>query len=402
MRVTFVNRFYWPAEPATAQLLTDLAEGLAERGATVRIITGHTAPGLPARSSRRGVEIVGVGPPIQATQNLFRRARDFTAFRAAAGQALMDLLQAGDLAVALTDPPLLGITVARAAAARGARIVHWTHDIYPEIFHAVARNPVSWLSQRWYQPARNAAWRAADACVVLGDDMADVVRAAGVDATKVRVIPNWAPHGLGAVARAETEAARRRWGIAETDFVVGYSGNLGRVHDLDGLLDVAGRLRNERSIGFLLVGAGAAFARLQRVAQQRGLDRVRFLPPQPRAELSAALAVADLHVISVREGCERLVFPSKLYGVAAIGRPVLGLAPPGAELARVIATHELGAAFAPSETERIAKFVCELAASPARREALGAAALRFHAAAGGSGQALASWAALLRELDAQP
>ena len=28
-RVIFVNRFYWPEEPATAQLLTDLAEGLA-------------------------------------------------------------------------------------------------------------------------------------------------------------------------------------------------------------------------------------------------------------------------------------------------------------------------------------------------------------------------------------
>ena len=29
MRIFFVNRFYWPSEPATAQLLTDLAEALA-------------------------------------------------------------------------------------------------------------------------------------------------------------------------------------------------------------------------------------------------------------------------------------------------------------------------------------------------------------------------------------
>jgi len=28
-RVVFLNRFYWPEEPATAQLLTDLAEVLA-------------------------------------------------------------------------------------------------------------------------------------------------------------------------------------------------------------------------------------------------------------------------------------------------------------------------------------------------------------------------------------
>ena len=29
MRLVFVNRFYWPDEPATAQLLADLAEALA-------------------------------------------------------------------------------------------------------------------------------------------------------------------------------------------------------------------------------------------------------------------------------------------------------------------------------------------------------------------------------------
>ena len=50
-RVVFVNRFYWPDEPATAQLLTDLAEGLAAEGWDVSVIASHPGhAGAPRRA----------------------------------------------------------------------------------------------------------------------------------------------------------------------------------------------------------------------------------------------------------------------------------------------------------------------------------------------------------------
>src|SRR5205814_1005145 len=107
MRVTFVNRFYWPAEPATAQLLADLAAGLAAAGWTVTVVTGHHTPGLPEREEHGAVSIQRVGPAMAATQNLFRRAADFAAFHLAASRALRRLLQPGDIVVAMSDPPLL-------------------------------------------------------------------------------------------------------------------------------------------------------------------------------------------------------------------------------------------------------------------------------------------------------
>ncbi len=400
MRVTFVNRFYWPAEPATAQLLGDLAEGLAASGASVRVIAGHHAAGLPARETRAGVEIVRVGAEIRATQSLVRRARDFADFRAAARAELQSSLQPGEIVVALTDPPLISVTAAEITSARHARLVHWVHDIYPEVFHAVARSPLSWLSRKLLAPRRNAAWRQADACITLGDDMAGVLRDAGVDPQRLHVIPNWAPQGLAPATLAETAALRQAWGLPADEFIVGYSGNLGRVHDLDGLLEVATALR-EDAVVFLFIGGGAAFARLQQEAQRRGLARVRFLPPQPRHLLSVALGVPDLHVASLRDGCERLVFPSKLYGVAAAGRPMLALAPPHAEISRIVAREGLGAAFRPRDTMAIATFVRALAADPVRRRELGAAAQRFDFATGGAPRALAAWTDVLRKLDAR-
>ena len=42
-RLVFLHRYYWPEEPATAQLLTDLAEALAAHGHAVTIIMSRRA-----------------------------------------------------------------------------------------------------------------------------------------------------------------------------------------------------------------------------------------------------------------------------------------------------------------------------------------------------------------------
>ena len=42
-RLFALNRFYWPDESATAQLLTDLCEHLARQGRAVTVITSRMA-----------------------------------------------------------------------------------------------------------------------------------------------------------------------------------------------------------------------------------------------------------------------------------------------------------------------------------------------------------------------
>jgi glycosyltransferase involved in cell wall biosynthesis len=397
MRVHFVNRFYWPSELATAQLLTDLAESLAEAGGEIAVVAGRSSPELPRRESRTNVAIHRVGPRMAAGGNVLRRAFDFAAFHLAASWRLWRTTKRGDVVVVLTDPPLIGITAAAIAALRGARVVHWIHDIYPEVVYSVA--PSSGLLCHLLRPLRNAAWRRAAACVTLGEEMAGVVRAAKVATNRISVVPNWAPRGLGPCPPAETRRLRSEWSVDER-FVVGYSGNLGRVHDLTGLLDVAENLREDRRFAFVFVGQGAGLARLREEAEARALANVRFLPPQPRAELTASLSAPDLHVISLREGCERFVFPSKLYGAVAVGRPVLVLAAPTAEIARLVEAAGIGAAFRPSDAAGITRFLRSLAEDSSRLQQLSAAALRFDQQHGGPAAAIRSWTALLERVAA--
>ncbi len=397
MRIHFVNRFFWPAEPATAQLLLDLAESLARGPWSVSVVAGLSAPGLPRSETHAGIHIIRIGLPMAAGQELGRRALDFAFFHLAAMRTLWGTVKRGDVVVALSDPPLIGITAALIAKLRGARLVHWVHDIYPEVVQAVTNGFAAKLVTAALRPIRNLAWRSAAGCVTLSEDMAAILKAAGVTKDRLHIVANWAPQGLGPGDAADVRALRTRWDIG-TRFVIGYSGNLGRVHDLSGVIRVAEDLQSDPQFLFLFMGHGASFAALGAAAAQRELTNVRFLPPRPRSELSVSLSVPDVHLIGLRPGCEPFVFPSKLYGATAVARPVLVLGRESSELARIVRQNGLGAVFRPDDAAGISSHLRELATDSATRNALSESALRFSRANGGAPRALTQWESILQPL----
>ena len=388
-RVIFVNRVYAPSTAATAQLLTDLAEGLAHRGWPVHVVaSGHSS------AARHGVVVHGTGPG-STHGGLLSRSLNYRRFLRAARRELLALVEPGDLVVALTDPPMLGATVAEAARARGGRVVHWIQDIYPEIVSAHF-GAIAALALRPLLARRDAAWRSAQACVTLGDDMAAFVTGRGVPAARVAIVPNWAPRELHAPAPADAVAARRAaWGVADK-FVVAYSGNLGRVHEFDAVLGAAEALRAQPEISFVFVGTGARFDEVRRAARARRLENVRFLPLEPRAQLAAALAAADAHLVTLKPGFARLVYPSKLAGVLAAGRPVLFVGPPAGDIARLLARADCGVAVGPDGGGDLARAIGRWQAEPAARAALGRCARAAYEQNFAFETALDRWEAVLR------
>lgn len=388
-RLVFVNRFYWPEEPATGQLLTDLAEELARRGCAVEVIASR-AGDLPATDAHRGVKIHRVGSPRPAGGGAFAKAASWLGFGLGALWRIWRVLRCGDTLVFLTDPPLLPIAGGPLARLRGARTTHWVQDIYPELPQRV--NGMRGLGP--IRVLRDREWRKARACVTLGTDMAKVIARAGVAPDRIAVQPNWAPLGLQPADSGAVAALRAEWGLADA-FIVVYSGNMGRVHDLDPVLDVAAALRDTPGIAFLFIGGGAQHRQLEASARARGLGNVQFRPPQPRSRLAVSLSVADVHLITLRGGCEDLVFPSKLYGIAAVGRPQLYIGPADSEAARVITRAGMGAAFARADIAGIASTLRTWRQKPAAVANMRQAALDFHGGSPGLAAAANFWQSLV-------
>ena len=263
----FVNRYFHPDESATSRMLTDLTRRLSGAGLRVTVVTSRQLyddpmAQLPAEDEVDGVVVHRVSTATRGRDTLIGRALDYLTFHLAARARLRRLLQPGDVVIAKTDPPMLSVTVARAARARGAVLVNWVQDVFPEAANelGVPIRP-SWL-YRLLQRMRNASLRAAEFNVAIGTHMAERLIEQGVPATRIRVIPNWADVAEIVPKPVEGNPIRAALGLQE-HFVIGYSGNLGRAHEFETFLEAATLLRDSAEFVFLITGGGAKVAALQ-------------------------------------------------------------------------------------------------------------------------------------------
>jgi len=390
-RVILVNRFYWPDLPATGQILTDLAEELAARGQTVIVITSGAAT-APSDEVHAGVIIRRVRRPAGSEQRRRAKLGAWLGFAIGACWELLRIVRRGDRIVLLTDPPLLPLLAGPIGRHRGAAVFHWVQDVYPELPERL----LGWRGLGWIRAWRNREWRLAAGVAVLGRDMGALVRAAGVDAARIHSMPNWAPRGLTPATAARIERRRQKWEL-QGRFVIAYSGNFGRVHALEPIIEVATLLRDDPGCVFLLVGSGAQEDRLRALVRARRLPNVRFEPTQPRDDLAVTLGVGDVHFVTLHERCADLVFPSKYYGILAVGRPLIFVGPAGCELAQAITQQGIGGVFAPGDATAMATLLRAWRRHPDLPRDMGQRALALHQAARGPAGAADHWFSLLKE-----
>lgn len=375
MKLIFVNRYFHPDISATSQLLTDLALDQARRGHEVHVVASRqlyedAAASLAEEEVHAGVRIHRVGTTRFGRANLAGRAVDYATFHLAAGRRLRELAGRGDVIVAKTDPPLIASAAARAARARGARLVNWIQDVFPEVAEALGALPAPIAAIA--RASRNRSLREAGASVAVGERMAERL-AAECPGVAVQVIPNWADGTLiHPVARADN-ALRREW-FPQERFVVGYSGNMGRVHDLGTVIGACALMRAEADVAFLFVGGGSQRGPLEAQARRAGVGNVAFRPYQPRERLAESLSVPDVHLVTLKPEIEGLVVPSKLYAIAAAGRPVIFVGDRDGETARVVGRAGCGIAVASGDAAGVASAIRGLRDDPAAARDMGARA----------------------------
>jgi glycosyltransferase involved in cell wall biosynthesis len=380
-RVIFINRFFFPDHSATSQILTDLAFHLAGLGTDVRVVTSQQRyddprADLPETESISGVKIHRISTTRFGRAALIGRGFDYLSFYNSACRSVLAFAKPGDVLVAKTDPPLLCIAAMRAAKRRSLHLVNWLQDLYPELAAQLSMPLVKGPLGRRLLRLRDMALRAAAANVVVGEGMAEILRARGIAPERIRVIPNWCDDEEIRPLAPLDNPLRREWGL-EDRFVVGYSGNLGRGHECETVLAAAERLHDDPSVTFLFIGGGTKLVELAKTVRDRGLDHLfRFLPYQQRETLRFSLGVPDVHLVSLRPELEGLIVPSKLYGIAAAGRPIIAVTAGNGEIARLVRHHDCGIVVVPGDGERLSYVLRSL-----RRDAERRARMGYHARA---------------------
>jgi glycosyltransferase involved in cell wall biosynthesis len=106
------------------------------------------------------------------------------------------------------------------------------------------------------------------------------------------------------------------------------------------------------------------------------LSRCRVRDYVPQAQLNHSLNQADVCLVTLRQGYEGLIVPSKIYGIMAVGKPALYVGPSSGEIPELIRQHSIGWVVEPGDEESLAQVIVEAARHPRVRLSYGANARR--------------------------
>ncbi len=341
MKILIIYRHYWPDTPPLGSILRSLAEGLASRGHRVTVVTaqpsyrGKRQKRLPRRGFVGGVKIVRLPLPPDPGRG---PGRALVALLFLAQTFAYAARHRFDLVWATTLPPVINGVVGRAAARfAGARFLYHVLDVYPEAAVAGGLAREGWLA-RLAARVNSATCRAADAVVVLSDDMVRTIGDRGGNG-RVRF------HVINNPVLAELEPGDRLVGEEPAEaFRFIFSGNMGRFQSLPLLVEAMAHVPPESGIELVFLGDGPVRGELEKRVARLGLPHVRFLDRTGPEQAFAAARQAQVGVVSLAPGVYRTSYPSKVMTYLAAGLPILAVIEAESALAQYLASHDAGRA----------------------------------------------------------
>lgn len=353
--VIFLNRFYWPDVAATGQMLTDLAEDLARTGWDVRVITSNSyyavTGTLPRRETHAGVRITRVADTHFGRATMLGRLLDYTSYVVGAMIAIAGAPR-GSIFVGLTDPPLIALIALLGARVKRGRTVYWVQDLFPDVAISLGTFREGGLV------ARTARWIArfvevhCDLLIALGPAMKRRLEQRGVRGDRVQVIHNWADSSSIHPVERTANPFVAEHGLADR-FIVLYSGNAGRAHTFDAVIEAMRALSADDRFAFVFIGGGHRMPELREAARRHALMNVQFLDYVPRAQLAYSLSAASVSLVTEDPRVIGQLVPSKTYAILASGRPIVFVGGAASDVATIINESRSGLAVAPDRPSEV-------------------------------------------------
>ncbi|MGG3625221.1 glycosyltransferase family 4 protein [Bacillus gobiensis] len=361
--------YYHPDVASTGQILKELAEGMLHAiDITVICVvpsyTGKVATEYKTKMFYKeefnGVKIIRIRVPEFSKSNKISRIKNILVYFFGAMIATFKVGKI-DYVYSISQPPILGGLIGvLGKCIKSAKYIYNIQDFNPEQTTAVgySKNKLILNSMMWFD---KFSCKCADKVIVVGRDMIETLkdRFKGKNVPNHVFINNWIDEKEIYPLPADNEkvvAFKKKYGL-ENKFIFMYSGNIGLYYDLENLMRVIKRFKNEKDIVFAFVGEGSVREKLVMYKEKQGLENVLFIPYQDKADLIYSLNVGDVHWVVNAKGILGISVPSKLYGVMAAGKPVLGVLEKGSEARLIIEETGCGHVTEPGDYEGVEEII---------------------------------------------
>lgn len=371
-RILIYAHYYAPDVASTGQILQDLAEGMTEEFDVTVICTVPSYTGTIAEEYRgkeffqeeiNGVHVLRVPVPEFNKSNKKSRLKNLLSYFLGARTATK-MVGAQDYVFSISQPPIMGGMLGVYGKKKlRAKYIYCIQDFNPEQIMATGYirfksllKMAMWLDMR--------SCRKSDLVVTVGRDLCKTLenRFRGKKLPEYVMINNWIDEEQIKPLPTDdpyVDAFRKQFGL-DGKFVIMYSGNIGLYYDLEGLFQVIESLQNmktpdDREVVFVFIGEGSMLGRLKDYQHKHQMENVVFIPYQDKDRLIYSLNAADVHWCVNAKGIKGVSCPSKFYGIAAAGKPVLAVLENGTEIRMLIEEIGCGKCSDPGTYEEITK-----------------------------------------------
>lgn len=373
--------YYYPDVASTGQILTELAEGLQERFHITVICTVPSYTGKISRHYRKhkyyyeninGIDVLRIRVPEFRKNFALSRIINITSYFISAIFATFRV-EKQDYIFTISQPPVLGgLLGVFGKWIKKAKLIYNIQDFNPEQIQAVnfTKNQLILKTMMFLD---KKSCKVADKVIVVGRDMIETLEARFLQKDKENpyqatmpkyaYINNWINEKeIIPLGRDNSKVVefKKRYGLLNK-FVIMYSGNIGLYYDLINIMKIIYKFKDKEDVVFAFVGAGSVLEELKEYQKENMLTNVVFIPYQEKTELVYSLNAGDVHFVVNAKGIKGVSVPSKLYGVMAAGKAVLGILEEDSEARLIIDDSLCGLSVNPGDygaiEELIEKFI---------------------------------------------
>lgn len=360
--------YFYPDVASTGQILTELCEGLSEYFDITVICVVPSYSGKiedKYKSKKIYYETMDDIKIIRVRVSEFEKDKKLSRIKNLLGYFFNSLIATASLGkqdyiFTISQPPILGgVLGAIGKVLKGGKLIYNIQDFNPEQIMAVnySKNKIVLKLAMFID---KFSCRVSDKIIVVGRDMQETLKQRFKDSKKIPsnvFINNWIDE------KAIYPLEKDNYGVLSfkekyklnNKFVIMYSGNIGLYYDLENLIKILGIFKHREDVVFAFVGDGSVKNKIEKYSKENNLENVKFIPYQKKEDLIYSLNAADVHLVVNSKGIKGVSVPSKLYGVMAVGKSVLGILDSGSEARMIIEECGCGICVDPGNYEGIEK-----------------------------------------------
>jgi glycosyltransferase involved in cell wall biosynthesis len=369
LKIALISTDYPPLRTSAAVQLRDLARQF-------KIIGHDPVVIVPALTSNEpwtveGLDDVDVlrvaAPPTRAASHFRRALAEMWLPLAMLRNLRKSPLQSTkwDLIVWYSPPIFFGPLILALRRASGARTYLILRDIFPEWavdLGIIKKGPVYFL----FKAVAAFQYAVADSIGVQTEsNLAYLPHWTRSGRRRIEVLHNW----LATTANVGCSIQLTRTSLAGRTIFV-YIGNMGVAQGLEIFMELIETLSHRGDIGFVFVGRGTEFSKLEAERASRSLNNALFFDEIDPSEIPGLLEQCQVGMVALHPDHKTHNIPGKFVSYVQYGLPVLARVNAGTDLEKLIEEQGVGKVYSGSSVSELKSLAEQLADNESLRRSM--------------------------------